>query len=125
MKSSANTNQLTSRPSVSLQSFEQDGRSKDGDRGQIQKAASAIISALSKRHNSTVMLAVVEVKVETLVKSPPAGEQRSWFWVLLKDFLSHFTAICIDIGAFLSTENESRGNLLAYIFDYVNGTRSS
>ncbi|KAM9842356.1 protein jagged-2-like [Aulostomus maculatus] len=50
-------------------SFEQDGRSKDRDRGQIQKAASAIISALSKRHNSTVMLAVVEVKVET-----PIGE---------------------------------------------------
>ncbi|XP_053290983.1 protein jagged-2 isoform X1 [Pleuronectes platessa] len=54
-------------------SFEQDGRSEDSDRGQIQKAASAIIGALSKRQNSTVMLAVVEVKVETLVKSPPAG----------------------------------------------------
>ncbi|KAG8013459.1 Protein jagged-2, partial [Nibea albiflora] len=43
-------------------SFEQDGQSKDSDRGQIQKAASAIIGALSKRHNSTIMLAVVEVK---------------------------------------------------------------
>ncbi|XP_075883760.1 protein jagged-2-like isoform X2 [Nelusetta ayraudi] len=54
-------------------SFEQEGRSKDGDRGQIQKAASAIIGALSKRHNSTVMLAVVEVKVETQVEPPPVG----------------------------------------------------
>uniref|UniRef100_A0A667YJW5 Delta-like protein n=1 Tax=Myripristis murdjan TaxID=586833 RepID=A0A667YJW5_9TELE len=52
-------------------SFEQDGRAKDGDRGQIQEAASAIIGALSKRHNSTVMLAVVEVKVETQVEAPP------------------------------------------------------
>uniref|UniRef100_A0A8C7SJJ5 Delta-like protein n=1 Tax=Oncorhynchus mykiss TaxID=8022 RepID=A0A8C7SJJ5_ONCMY len=33
----------------------------------IQEAASAIVGALSKRHNSTVMLAVVEVKVETQV----------------------------------------------------------
>ncbi|KAL7380199.1 hypothetical protein ABVT39_013519 [Epinephelus coioides] len=55
------------------QSFEQDGRSKDSDRGQIQRAASAIINALSKRHNSTVMLAVVEVKVETQVEPPPVG----------------------------------------------------
>ncbi|KAM3842788.1 protein jagged-2-like, partial [Diretmus argenteus] len=52
-------------------SFEQDGRAKDGDRGQIQEAASTIIGALSKRHNSTVMLAVVEVKVETQVEPPP------------------------------------------------------
>lgn len=58
----------------SLQSFEQNGQSQDGDLGQIQKAASAVVAALSKRHNSTVMLAVVEVKVETVVKSPPAGE---------------------------------------------------
>lgn len=63
-------------PSPSLQSFEQDGRSKDSDRGQIQRAASAIIGALSKRHNSTVMLAVVEVKVETQVESPPIGESK-------------------------------------------------
>lgn len=62
--------------STSVQSFEQDGRSKDRDRGQIQKAASAIIGALSKRHNSTVMLAVVEVKVETQGDSPPVGESR-------------------------------------------------
>lgn len=71
---------MCSRPppfvSPCVQSFEQDGRSKDSDRGQIQKAASAIIGALSKRHNSTVMLAVVEVKVETQVESPPVGESR-------------------------------------------------
>ncbi|XP_068608268.1 protein jagged-2-like [Brachionichthys hirsutus] len=55
-------------------SFEQVGqRSKDGDRGQIQKAASAIIGALSKRHNSSIMLAVVEVKVEKRAESPPVG----------------------------------------------------
>lgn len=58
------------------QSFEEDSLSNDGDRGRIQKAASAIINALSKRHNSTVMLAVVEVKVETQVESPPIGESH-------------------------------------------------
>lgn len=58
----------------SLQSFEQDGQSKDGDRVQIQKAASDIISALSKRHNSTVMLAVVEIKVETVTTSFSDGQ---------------------------------------------------
>lgn len=61
---------------LSLQSFEQDGRSSDADRGQIQKAASSIISALSKRHNSTVMMAVVEVKVEMPVEPPPVGESH-------------------------------------------------
>lgn len=54
-------------------SFEQDGRSKDPDCGQMQKAAGAITNALSKRHNSTVMLAVMEVKVEMLVECPPVG----------------------------------------------------
>ncbi|KAM4625520.1 protein jagged-2-like isoform 2-T2 [Polymixia lowei] len=52
-------------------SFEQDGRAKDSDRGQIQDAASAIISSLSQRPNSTVMLAVVEVRVETPILPPP------------------------------------------------------
>uniref|UniRef100_A0A8C6KDV2 Delta-like protein n=1 Tax=Nothobranchius furzeri TaxID=105023 RepID=A0A8C6KDV2_NOTFU len=33
----------------------------------IQEAASAIVGTLSKRHNSTIMLAVIEVKVETQV----------------------------------------------------------
>ncbi|KTG32146.1 hypothetical protein cypCar_00022222 [Cyprinus carpio] len=36
---------------------------------QIQEAASTIVSMLSKRHNSTVMLAVIEVKVEMPVMS--------------------------------------------------------
>lgn len=66
------------------QSFEQDGQSKDRDRGQIEKAASAIIGALSKRHNSTVMLAVVEVKVVKHGQSPPIGESHvpdvGWTW---------------------------------------------
>uniref|UniRef100_A0A8C5HLA6 Delta-like protein n=1 Tax=Gouania willdenowi TaxID=441366 RepID=A0A8C5HLA6_GOUWI len=43
------------------------------DCGQIQKAANAITTALSKRHNSTAMQAVVEVKVEMLVECPPVG----------------------------------------------------
>ncbi|XP_056282448.1 protein jagged-2-like isoform X1 [Pseudoliparis swirei] len=54
-------------------SFEEEGRAPDGERGRIQKAASAVINALSKRHNSTVMLAVVEVKVETQVEPPSVG----------------------------------------------------
>ncbi|XP_038823433.1 protein jagged-2-like isoform X1 [Salvelinus namaycush] len=50
-----------------VMSYDQDGQERDGNRDQIQEASSAIIGALSKRHNSTVMLAVVEVKVETQV----------------------------------------------------------
>ncbi|KAF7230892.1 protein jagged-2b isoform X2 [Nothobranchius furzeri] len=37
------------------------------DHSLIQEAASAIVGTLSKRHNSTIMLAVIEVKVETQV----------------------------------------------------------
>uniref|UniRef100_A0A671VUK2 Delta-like protein n=1 Tax=Sparus aurata TaxID=8175 RepID=A0A671VUK2_SPAAU len=40
------------------------------DHSLIQQAASAIVGTLSKRHNSTVMLAVIEVKVETQVMPP-------------------------------------------------------
>ncbi|XP_075893635.1 protein jagged-2b isoform X2 [Nelusetta ayraudi] len=36
----------------------------------IQEAASAIVGSLSKRHNSSVMLAVIEVKVETQLTPP-------------------------------------------------------
>lgn len=57
-----------------FQSYDQDGQEQNGDRGQIQEAASAIVGALSKRHNSTVMLAVVEVKVETQVMPQSVGE---------------------------------------------------
>lgn len=51
-------------------SFESDGGSSDSDRAQIQKATSSIISALSRRHNSSIMLSVVEVKVDRLVQTP-------------------------------------------------------
>ncbi|XP_068195689.1 protein jagged-2-like isoform X2 [Antennarius striatus] len=54
-------------------SFEGEGRPTDGDGGRVQAAASAIISALSKRHNSSIMLAVVEVKVEKRGEAPPVG----------------------------------------------------
>uniref|UniRef100_H3CF43 Jagged canonical Notch ligand 2b n=1 Tax=Tetraodon nigroviridis TaxID=99883 RepID=H3CF43_TETNG len=40
------------------------------DHSLVQEAASAIVGSLSKRHNSTVMLAVIEVKVETQVTPP-------------------------------------------------------
>ncbi|KAM4712992.1 protein jagged-2b isoform 2-T2 [Anableps anableps] len=40
------------------------------DHSLIQEAASAIVGTLSKRRNSTVMLAVIEVKVETQLMPP-------------------------------------------------------
>ncbi|XP_072217867.1 protein jagged-2b isoform X1 [Leuresthes tenuis] len=40
------------------------------DHSLIQETASAIVGTLSKRHNSTIMLAVIEVKVETQVMPP-------------------------------------------------------
>ncbi|XP_014906763.1 protein jagged-2b isoform X1 [Poecilia latipinna] len=40
------------------------------DHSLIQEAASAVVGTLSKRHNSTVMLAVIEVKVETQLMPP-------------------------------------------------------
>ncbi|XP_077954217.1 protein jagged-2-like [Gasterosteus aculeatus] len=52
-------------------SFEQDGWRKDSDRGQIRKAAGAIIDALSKARNSTVMLALL--KVELVVGQQAVG----------------------------------------------------
>ncbi|XP_034384273.1 protein jagged-2b [Cyclopterus lumpus] len=45
------------------------------DHSLIQEAASAIVGTLSKRHNSTVMLAVIEVKVETQVMPPSVDYQ--------------------------------------------------
>lgn len=44
------------------------------DHSLIQEAASAIVGTLSKRHNSTVMLGVIEVKVETQLMPPSVGE---------------------------------------------------
>lgn len=73
------------------QSFEADGRSKGDDRDKIQNAVTAIIGALSKRHNSTVMLAVVEVKVEKQVDSPPIGESHDLDFRLAKANNSQFT----------------------------------
>uniref|UniRef100_A0A8C6M2C5 Delta-like protein n=1 Tax=Nothobranchius furzeri TaxID=105023 RepID=A0A8C6M2C5_NOTFU len=49
-------------------SFEMDGRQKDGECERIQKAASAVTDALSKRHNTTFLLAVLEAKVEIHLK---------------------------------------------------------
>nr|XP_040016603.1 protein jagged-2b isoform X3 [Gasterosteus aculeatus aculeatus] len=46
------------------------------DHSLIQQAASAIVGTLSKRHNSTIMLAVVEVKVETQVMAPSVVDYR-------------------------------------------------
>uniref|UniRef100_A0A672IYV0 Delta-like protein n=1 Tax=Salarias fasciatus TaxID=181472 RepID=A0A672IYV0_SALFA len=40
------------------------------DHSLVQETASAIVGTLSKRHNSTIMLAVIEVKVETQVMPP-------------------------------------------------------
>lgn len=57
------------------QSFEQDGR-RDGGR-QIQKVRDAFIGALSKRHNSSVLVAVVEVKVEIPGDPSSVGEHQS------------------------------------------------
>lgn len=54
-----------------LQSFQQD---EQPDHSQIQEAASAIVGTLSRRHNSTVMLAVIEVKVEMPVMAQTVGE---------------------------------------------------
>jgi len=58
-------------PLFLLQSFHKD---EQPNHSQIQEAASTIVSMLSKRHNSTVMLAVIEVKVEMPVMSQPVGE---------------------------------------------------
>ncbi|KAI4877768.1 hypothetical protein NFI96_021892 [Prochilodus magdalenae] len=43
------------------------------DQGDIQDVLSAIISVLSKRHNSTLLLAIREVKVESQVMPPSVG----------------------------------------------------
>ena len=67
------------------------------DHSLIQETASAIVGTLSKRHNSTIMLAVIEVKVETQVMPPSVGKMINkgvpqgfvigpHFWVLISDF---------------------------------------
>lgn len=44
------------------------------DHSLIQETANAIVSTLSRRHNSTLLLAVIEVKVETQVTTRSVGE---------------------------------------------------
>ncbi|XP_014834683.1 PREDICTED: protein jagged-2-like [Poecilia mexicana] len=74
--------------SPSLQSFEMDGQLKDNDCGYIQNAAAAITSALSKYHNSTILQAVVEARVEMQAECraegylvPVLGVVFSLLWV--------------------------------------------
>lgn len=62
--------------SPSLQSFEMDGQLKDSDCGYIQNAAAAITSALSKYHNSTILQAVVEARVEMQAECRAEGESN-------------------------------------------------
>ncbi|XP_032404173.1 protein jagged-2-like isoform X2 [Xiphophorus hellerii] len=69
-------------------SFEMDGQLKDSDCGYIQNAAAAITSALSKYHNSTILQAVVEARVEMQAECraegylvPVLGVVFSLLWV--------------------------------------------
>lgn len=54
--------------------------------------ASAITSALSKRQNSTIILAVVEVKVKVVVECPTVGELHIGSSVRIS--LPYFCHIC-------------------------------
>ncbi|KAM6913157.1 protein jagged-2-like [Xenentodon cancila] len=76
-------------------SYEKDSQLKNGDCGQIQTAASAITGALSKRHNSTIMLAVVEVKVEMLVECPRVGYLVPVLCVVFSLLWIFCIAVCI------------------------------
>lgn len=64
--------------SPSLQSFEMDGQLKDSDCGYVQNAAAAITSALSKYHNSTILQAVVEARVEMQAECRAEGKSSNW-----------------------------------------------
>lgn len=48
-------------------SFESDGWSAESERAQIHRASTSIISSLSRRHNSSILLSVLEVKVDRVV----------------------------------------------------------
>ncbi|MFT7801973.1 protein jagged-2 [Arapaima gigas] len=61
----------------------------------VQEVASTIVNALSKRHNSTIMLAIVEVKVETQVLSPSADYLLPLLCVLFCVLWLFCIAICI------------------------------
>uniref|UniRef100_A0A3B3Q1L6 Delta-like protein n=1 Tax=Paramormyrops kingsleyae TaxID=1676925 RepID=A0A3B3Q1L6_9TELE len=72
-------------------SFQQE----EQDNSQIQEVASAIVNALSKRHNSTIMLSVVEVKVETQVVSQTVDYLVPLLCVLFCVLWLFCIAICI------------------------------
>uniref|UniRef100_A0A672ZM02 Delta-like protein n=1 Tax=Sphaeramia orbicularis TaxID=375764 RepID=A0A672ZM02_9TELE len=78
-------------------SFEEDGRPKDGNHGQIQEAAKAIINALSKRHNSTIMLSVVEVKVEMPVEYSQTVKRKCYLVPVLCVVFSVLWIFCIVV----------------------------
>uniref|UniRef100_A0A8C5B177 Delta-like protein n=1 Tax=Gadus morhua TaxID=8049 RepID=A0A8C5B177_GADMO len=50
------------------------------DQSRIQDAVSIIVGTLSKRHNSTVMPAVIKVNVETQAFPPSLGERSAGLW---------------------------------------------
>lgn len=69
-------------------SLENIGQPKDSNCANIQKAASAITSVLSKYHNSTILQAVVEARVEMQIECraegylvPVLGVVFSVFWI--------------------------------------------
>ncbi|PWA29810.1 hypothetical protein CCH79_00007720, partial [Gambusia affinis] len=64
-------------------SFEMDGQLKDSDCGYVQNAAAAITSALSKYHNSTILQAVVEARVEMQAECRAEGALQFWNSVML------------------------------------------
>ncbi|XP_048830666.1 protein jagged-2-like isoform X2 [Brienomyrus brachyistius] len=72
-------------------SFQQE----EQDNSQIQEVASAIVNALSKRHNSTIMLSVVEVKVETQAVSQSVDYLVPVLCVLFCVLWLFCIAICI------------------------------
>uniref|UniRef100_A0A8D0CJ36 Delta-like protein n=1 Tax=Scleropages formosus TaxID=113540 RepID=A0A8D0CJ36_SCLFO len=65
------------------------------DHTPIQEVASTIVNELSKRHNSTIMLAIVEVKVETQVMSPSVDYLVPLLCVLFCVLWLFCIAICI------------------------------
>ncbi|XP_039598298.1 protein jagged-2b isoform X2 [Polypterus senegalus] len=69
--------------------------SEDQDPKLIQDAASTITNNLSKRPNSTVMLAIVEVKVETHVQGTSPGYLVSALCVVFSILCIFCIAICI------------------------------
>ncbi|KAK1795958.1 hypothetical protein P4O66_009059 [Electrophorus voltai] len=74
---------------ISLQQHEQP------DHSRIQEAASTIVGALSKRHNSTVLLAVIEVKVETRVVPQSVGYLVTLLCVLFSALWFFCVIVCV------------------------------